>query len=163
MESTIKVGTVDVMHGVAPTWPTNNKIWWNLVHSHNKQVDSGKFTTDTLTGSKSITLVMICAVIGKPIPMTYRLDTERAKGIADHPIAVKKYLIAVRDNVPPSGAGKIIEGHVRRFAGELGVSVQFVNEGLEKALKLGRIENISSSANPSPHTTIFYLPTKADV
>ena len=95
--------------------------------------------------------------------MTYLLDTERAKGIADHPIAVKKYLMAVRDNVLPSGVGKIIEGHVMRFAGELGVSVQAVNEGLEKAMKLGRIDNIPSSINPSLITTIFYLPTKADV
>lgn len=164
MESTRRLGTADVTYGVAPTWPANNKIWWDIVHTHNKQVDSGKFTTDTLTGSKSITLVMICAVMGMPIPRTYRLDTERAKGLADHPAAVKKYLMAVRDNVPPSGVGKIIEGHVRRFAGELGVSVQAVNEGLKKAWTLGKIDNMPSSPNAAPHTTSpLSVPQKADV
>jgi hypothetical protein len=48
-------------------------------------IDASKATAKLLNGSQSITLVMICAAIRKAIPLKYRLDTKRAKGIADHP------------------------------------------------------------------------------
>ena len=123
---------------ITPIWPANDKIWKDIVDAHNKLVDVDEFKVEKLSGSKSITLVMICAVMEMPIPRTYRLDTER-KGLLSHPNSVKDYLIAVHANVPPLKHGKTIEGAVKRFVGELGVSVQAVNEGLEKALKLGRI------------------------
>ena len=128
MESTTKLGTADVTRGDVPPWPANDIIWREIVDKHNN-VDAGEFTTELLSGSKSITLVMICHVRGIDIPMTYRLDTKRA-GLHSHHNAVRMYLKAVGDGVSPVKHGKTIESAVKRFAGELGVSVKDVNEGL---------------------------------
>ena len=135
MESTRKMGTADVTRGAAPPWPANDKIWWEIVDKHNN-VDAGEFTTELLSGSKSITLVMICHVRGIDIPMTYRLDTKRA-GLHSHHNAVRMYLKAVGDGVSPVKHGKTIESAINYFAEDkkLGVSVKDVNEGL--ALKYG--------------------------
>ena len=151
MESTTKLGTADVTRGDVPPWPANDIIWREIVDKHNERVDAGKL----LSGSKSITLVMICHVRGIEIPMTYRLDTERA-GLHSHHNSVKMYLTAVRDSVPPVKHGKTIESAVEHFADQLGESVPVVNEGL--ALKYGinkpvegiRTEHRGSSSGEYP-------------
>lgn len=163
MENTRNKGTASIAYEASPPWPANNKIWWDIVHTHNKLVDAGKFTAEELNGSKSITLVMICAAMGKAIPMKYRLDTKRAKGIADHPTYVKDYAVAVCSGVPHTEKGKIIVKPVKRFAEDLGVPVRAVCEGLVKALNTGRVDRIPSPTDDSPHMPTPSIPQKTDV
>ena len=81
--------------GVVPSWPDNDRIYGDIVNVHNNLVDKGNVIAEVLPGSKSITLVMVCASVGRAIPIKYRLDTKRGKEIADHPTYVKEYLDAV--------------------------------------------------------------------
>jgi hypothetical protein len=136
MENNTETESAVGTHGDVPNWPTNDKSYMVIVNNHNKLVDAGKFTPEVLPGSKSITLVMVCAALGKAIPMKYRLDTKRAKGIADHPTYVREYTDAVCNGNPLSEKGKRIVEPVKRFSEDLGVSIQVVNVGLQKALKL---------------------------
>lgn len=98
-------------------------------------IDASKATAKLLNGSQSITLVMICAAIRKTIPLKYRLDTKRAKGIADHPTYVKEYLQAVCCGTPMSDKGKRLDGPIKVFADDLDVSVKTVTDGLVEAFK----------------------------
>lgn len=127
--------TVPVTRGDVPRWPANNKIFWSIVKSHNDMIDDCKATAKLLNGSQSITLVMICAAIRKAIPLKYRLDTKRAKGIADHPTYVKEYLQAVGGGTPMSDKGKRLGGPIKLFAVDLDVSVKTVTDGLVEAFK----------------------------
>ncbi|MEW6615044.1 MAG: AAA family ATPase [Thermodesulfobacteriota bacterium] len=119
----------------APPWPTDNN-WESIVKNHNKVVDASVYSTnaETRNGSESITLVMVCAVAGMPIPINYRLDTERAKKVADHPNWVKKRLAAYRTGVD----SKVVRA-IKDFADILNVDFQTVIDGLDKALELGRV------------------------
>lgn len=119
----------------APRWPTDNN-WESIVKNHNKVVDASVYSTnaETRNGSESITLVMVCAVAGMPIPINYQLDTERAKKVADHPNWVKKRLAAYRTGVD----SKVVRA-IKDFADILNVDFQTVIDGLERALELGRV------------------------
>ncbi len=128
-----------IQQNVGPPWPTN-KNWWDIVETHNKAVDaSASPVVPSLTGARSITLAMVCAVARVPIPIKYRLDTARAKGVSDHPARVREYLVANRAGVPPQGYANTIKKHIEEFSKVLALDVQAVNNGLEKALELGRV------------------------
>lgn len=152
-----------ITHGEPPPWPTENN-WLDIVDTHNELVDTGKFTAkDVSSASWGITLVMICAVIGKAIPMEYRLK-KRECGIRDHPSYVGDYAEAVcRGGRPLAEKGGRIEKQVRPIAEELGVSVQDICEGLLKALKSGKIDSVPSSDDDPPSKPTPSNPTKEDI
>lgn len=122
--------------GVVPSWPDNDKIYLDIASAHNKRIDAENVTAEVLPGSKSITLVMVCSAVGKAIPIKYRLDTKRAKGIADHPTYVKEYVDAVCLGIQMTAKGSRIIEPVKRFSEELGIPVNIVNEGLRKSLRI---------------------------
>lgn len=118
---------------------------------------------ETPNGSQSITLVMVCAVAGMPIPINYRLDIKRVKGVADHPNWVKKHLAAYRTGVD----SKVVRD-IKRFAAILKVDSQAVIDGLDKALELGRVAgNINKpteeSRNIKKEVVRGEIPTREEV
>jgi len=130
---------ISVSVGKMPCWPATNAIYWSIVESHNQLVDESRCASILLSGSQSITLVMVCAALNKTIPLKYRLDTKRAKGITGHAAYVKEYLLSARAGTFVSGKGKGLCGPNKLFTKDLGVSVSSVNEGLERAFKLAGI------------------------
>jgi predicted HNH restriction endonuclease len=126
---------------VAPPWPTD-KNWPDIVHTHNKAVNDRHTTVpETLSGAKSITLVIVCAAVEEPIPLCYLLNNKRKK-LFSHLYYVKKYLEAIRAGIPQQDYedyAKTINKDVAHFANVLKIDIQAVNDGLERALTLGKI------------------------
>jgi predicted HNH restriction endonuclease len=127
----------------APPWPTDNN-WLGIVREHNEMVKMNTASpAESLSGAESITLLMICAAVEKPIPLRYLLNNKekrkKREKLITHPYHVKKYLAALRAGRPQMDYAKTIEKHVKLFAEVLGVDIQAVNDGLERALKLGKI------------------------
>lgn len=152
-----------ITHGGSPPWPNENN-WLDIVDTHNELVDAGKFTAKYVSSASwGITLVMICAVIGKAIPKEYRLK-KRECGIRDHPSYVEDYAEAVcRGGRPLAEKGGRIEKQVKPIAEELGASVQVICEGLLKALKSGKIDSVPSSDGDSPSKPTPSNPTREDI
>ena len=158
----------EIQKNAVPPWPTN-KNWWDIVETHNKVVDAGAFpVVPPLTGARSITLAMVCAVARVPIPINYRLDTEMAKGVSDHPARVREYLVANRAGVTPKGYANTIKKHIEEFSKVLALDVRDVNDGLEKALELGRVAGnfdkpTEETRNIKKEVVRGEIPTREDV
>ena len=135
-----------IINGEAPPWPTDRN-WSDIVNTHNEKVIASKLAAEEIkSASKSITLTMICAVMGITIPMKYRLKT-RPMGIGDHTNYVLDYADSTCRGVSPNpDVGGRIGKQVVPIVDELGVPVKIVCEGLVKALKTGRVDKTTSSA-----------------
>lgn len=95
--------SVSCFSGGAPVHDifTNKSKWFEFANEHNKRAVEGAVT---LNGSQSYTLAALHLAAGKAIPESIRLDTARAKGVADHFYGLK----------PLYETGKELNGWIKR-------------------------------------------------
>lgn len=131
-----------------PPWPTK-KNWGAIIRAHNDAIKKTSATV-TLDGAKSITLAMICAALGKPIPKHYELQNRKI-GIRDHDTLLREYTEWNKSkNLLISDKAKSNEKTVRRFCNELNENHDHVCACLLEALNTGKVQSITNESPKIP-------------